>query len=518
VATSCAGGWGAQALPLQAPMAMAAIPIRVRADRAIVKRQKDEFLHEKRMEQEADQFRVKHNGLWENNTAATIRANRVKSKAAALEAEHKAQLQQRRARLAQKLSSEMRACEREMVEREETPQQRMEKMAARAYDLKKRREDERKQVVQEKLYQQWRSGIDDLRTMDSKLVGLKTIADRDFQLDEKAQRLAEEKQHDEFYDRLWIEGYHAKAEREEREKAMKRDRDVQQTRVLDLQLGMKQTRLDAEKTQQQAETEEMKKLWKAQEVEEKESIIREKILAREERKKADEYAAIQKDQKAQEAHAERVFDRNFVDTVLHRERKLAEQEQFEKQRAKQKAIEFTEALKIEMAKKAASEEELVRLQQEEMDRQWDKRYKKWEQEELARRALMEEVYGDRAEQVYLKQEMRDQLKNEVVQEKGMIDAEVDRLEAIERDRASGEQLVSKRHQEELFRQMDFHQVQRHRQMQQHAIEQRQAAIAEEKIRRAVHAEKTTANEVMKEILHKRATQRPHATVTAPWDR
>lgn len=499
-------------------MAMAAIPIRMRADRAIIKRQKDEFLHERRLEQEADQFRVKHNGMWENTTAATIRTNRVKSKAAALEAENKAQLQQRRARLAQKLSEEMRACEREMVEREETPQQRMEKMATRAYELKKRREDERKAVVQEKLYQQWRSGIDDMRTMDSKLVALKTIADRDFQLDEKAQRLAEEKQHDEFYDRLWIDGYHAKAEREEREKAMKRDRDSQQTRVLDMQLGVKKAIKEEDQKQQQAETEEMKKLWKAQEVEEKESIVREKILTREERKKADEYAAIQKGQKAQQEQAEKAFDRNFVDNVLDRERKLTEQEQFEKRRAKQKAIEFTEALKIEMARKAASEEHLIRLQQEEMDRQWDKRYKQWEKEELSRRALMEEVYGDRAEQVYLKQEMRDELKNEVFQEKNMIDAEVERLEAIERDRAAGESLVAQRHQEELFRQMDFHQVQRHRQMQQHAIEQRQAAIAEEKIRRAVHAEKTTANEVMKEILHKRATQRPHATVTAPWDR
>ena len=81
---------------------------------------------------------------------------------------------------------------------------------ARAYELKKRREvvvvkgpallqlpflrqDERKAVVQEKLYQQWRAGIDDLRTMDSKIVELQTIADRDFQLDDKALRKAEDR-------------------------------------------------------------------------------------------------------------------------------------------------------------------------------------------------------------------------------------------------------------------------------------------------------------------------------------
>merc|ERR1712060_61180 len=111
-------------------------------------------------------------------------------------------------------SSEMKSYEQEMVDKEETPQQRMDKMAVRAYELKRRREDERKAVVQEKLYQQWRAGIDDLRSMDSRIVELKTIADRDFQLDEKAVQAAEEKEHDEFYDKLWHEGYLAKIERE----------------------------------------------------------------------------------------------------------------------------------------------------------------------------------------------------------------------------------------------------------------------------------------------------------------
>merc|ERR1711920_12843 len=138
--------------------------------------------------------------------------------------------------------------------------------------------------------------------------------------------------------------------------------------------------------------------------------------------------------------------------------------------------------------------------------------------ELARRSLMEEVYADRAEQGHLKQNMRDHLKNEVGKEKDMVAKEIERLSHIEKDRLEGEKLVAKRHQEELFRQMDFHQVQRHRQLQQHAIEQRQAAIAEEKIRRAVAAEKDTAKRIMSEVMEKRATQRPHAASVAPWDK
>merc|ERR1719198_977857 len=100
----------------------------------------------------------------------------------------------------------------------------------------------------------------------------------------------------------------------------------------------------------------------------------------------------------------------------------------------------------------------------------------------------------------------------------MIDEEVRRLEGIEEERTAGEQHVGRRHQEELFRQMDFHQVQRHRQLQQHAIEQRQAAIAEEKVRRAVNIEKENSKRIMAEVLEKRASQRPNgsSSVTAPW--
>merc|ERR1712048_1041750 len=165
-----------------------------------------------------------------------------------------------------------------------------------------------------------------------------------------------------------------------------------------------------------------------------------------------------------------------------------------------------------------SEENLIKLQEEESERQWAKKYQQWEKEELARRSLMEEVYTDRAEQVKLKQNMRDQLKSNLTRERQMVEEEVSRLENIEAERTEGEMLVAKRHQEGLFRQMDFHQVQRHRQLQQHAIEQRQAAIMEEKIRRAVAAEKDTAKRIMSEVMEKRATQRPHATTVAPWEK
>lgn len=61
-------------------------------------------------------------------------------------------------------------------------------MARRAFALKKKREDERHQFVQEKLYQQWREGIDELRAQDAKLFELQVTFERAVQVDEKEER------------------------------------------------------------------------------------------------------------------------------------------------------------------------------------------------------------------------------------------------------------------------------------------------------------------------------------------
>jgi hypothetical protein len=492
--------------------------VKTRADRNIIKRQVEEMKHETLVAQGVDTFKVNCKAHWENRTDDVIRDTRLKMKAGAIESQQRLSLQERRKKLAAMLSAEQKAYEQELVDFEESPAQRMDKMAVRAYELKKRREDERKAFVQEKLYQQWRDGIDDLRTMDSEITALKTIAARDHQLFEKDLASQEEASVNKVFDQLWYEGYLAKIEREEREKELKEERRGQQKEVLGYQLDMKARRLAEDKNVEDAEVKEMKELWKVQEQEEKDAAVREKIFAKQERKKADEYASIQRAQRDEETELDKAQDKAFVANVLARERALTEKEAYEKEKAKKKTREFNEALKIEMARKAASEEELIRLQDEESERQHQKRYAQWEKEEVARRDLMTEVYHDRAEQVRLKQSMRDHLKSEVNRDRERMDAEVERLDAIEAEREVGEGLVSKRHQEELFRQMDYHQVQRHRELQQHAIEQRQAAIREEKIRRAVEVEKVKSHAIMHSVVQGRNANKAAKGVVPPWEK
>merc|ERR1719502_2005980 len=126
---------------------------------------------------------------------------------------------------------------------------------------------------------------------------------------------------------------------------------------------------------------------------------------------------------------------------------------------------------------------------------------------MARRNLLEEVYEDRARQVAIKQDQRIAMMNERDGERQRLREECARLEAMESEKQHAEALVRKRHQEELYRQMDFHQVQRHRDLQQHAIEQRQAMISEEKFQRAMEAEKEKQRQICKEIFDARDRSR-----------
>jgi len=490
----------------------------MRADALILARQRKERQEEQAVNANVSGGKVLAKANWENQTANKLVDSAVRAKMGDLETKRKQTVEERRARLSHLLGTERAMYEKELKDREETPAQRMDKMAQRAWELKKRREDERQKVVQEKLYQQWRGGIDELRHADSKLFELETMAARDNQVEGKLQRAEQEDAENAVFDALWQEGYQAKVEREERERALKVGRNDEANATIAQQLEYKSFNEELERRQRAKEQAHMREVWDEQEKEVEEQKLKEQIAARVERKKMDEYMSVQADQRNAAEKQGLLEDKQFVLSVLAKERALAEQEALEKQRSKDRAAEFNEALKLEMARKAESEEELVRMQFEEQEKQWQKRYTQWEIEEMARRNLLEEVYSDRHRQVEIKQEQRHAMVADRLSERELLIAENARLEDMEAEKQHAEALVRKRHQEELFRQMDFHQVQRHRELQQHAIEQRQAMITEEKLQRALEGERAKQRQMGVDIFTKRAEVAKRRGLTAPWEK
>lgn len=170
-----------------------------------------------------DQWKVEGKAHWENKTVETIRNNRVKNKVEELiTSQRVAAMDERRAKLQTLYDEERKVYEFELGElTKPNPQKAQQEMATRAYELKKRREDEKTEFVQEKLYQQWREGIDELRHADAKLFELQVTYERGVQKDEKIARQEDEAREKMIYDALWQEGYHAKVERELREKEVR---------------------------------------------------------------------------------------------------------------------------------------------------------------------------------------------------------------------------------------------------------------------------------------------------------
>lgn len=498
-----------------------------RPDRLILKRQKDEAQHEALVASNLDQYRVEQKATWENKTADTIRKIVRHKHEKSLDQQREHEIVERRKRLSKLLYDEKNMYEQELSEiTRPDPEKGKREMAKRAWALKEKRESERTQLVQEKLYQQWREGIDELRTQDAKLFELQVTYERGVQIDEKEDREKSERRENAIYDALWQEGYHAKVERELREKDLRGGLQDQMAKTLSEQIRLKQELEDEEKEVFDKEKAEMHVHWANAEREAAEMVKRQAAVAKEERTKVDEYKRVVEEQQKEHEKEERHQDKQFVLSVLKKEKELAEKEEADKQYQKKKVLEFNEKLKMDMNRKAESDAVLVQMQNEEQERQWQKRFLQWEKEELARRALLEDVYQGRMEQIEIKNEVRAKQKQAIVDERSRVEDEIKRLEGIDQERARADAILKKRHQEELFRQMDFHQVQRHRELQQHMIEQRQAAIAEERFKQAKASEQEKQDTVQRRIQEHQAEKRRQAEeaknaasrVVAPWER
>merc|ERR1719230_2262225 len=115
-------------------------------------------------------------------------------------------------------------------------------------------------------------------------------------------------------------------------------RSGEATETLDQQVAFKRAHEAAEREQLLAEKEHMRQLWDDAERESKEQAEREKIAAAVERKKVDAFMYIQREE---------------------RERKEREDKEADRQRAIAQALESNEALKMDMARKAESDAELI---------------------------------------------------------------------------------------------------------------------------------------------------------------
>lgn len=103
--------------------------------------------------------------------------------------QYRANLEERRAKLAALLAAEDRMYEQEFNDKQETPDQVRQAMFERLQVLKADREKERQELVQRKLDQRFKMSNDALRKEDSKFYIMGTQVEREKQLIDKRRQI-----------------------------------------------------------------------------------------------------------------------------------------------------------------------------------------------------------------------------------------------------------------------------------------------------------------------------------------
>ncbi|EOD19463.1 hypothetical protein EMIHUDRAFT_209008 [Emiliania huxleyi CCMP1516] len=176
--------------------------VRLPPDYLILKRREQEDARRVYEDHGREQSKVGATTAFEVRTDAALGARRLNERYNRLRQQDAAALEGRRRRLAELLAAEQAEQAAALEALEETPEQRKEKMVARAKELRERREAEKQAFVKEQYERQWRLSCDPLRARDSKLIEKATNEARAYQLGEKLRALELEEAEERAFDKL----------------------------------------------------------------------------------------------------------------------------------------------------------------------------------------------------------------------------------------------------------------------------------------------------------------------------
>ncbi len=370
---------------------------------------------------------------WENNTDKMIAKNQFKKRFEALKAQAEANLDARREKLAAMLLAEEAALKQELVDRQQTPEERHHALEARARALFKQREDERAQFAQEMLYRQWREGCDGVRQGDSKAKTVSTVEGRKAQLDEKLAKKRAEEEEKRYYDAEYEKLRLKKEERFLADVAAQEKLKAEAIRALDEQVAQVSSRRVAEVEVAKSEVEQMKQRW-AEEEDAHKVILAAK--AEKERVRLEEVKAFNDAKRKADAVVKAEDEAFNLKLVQDAARQVAEEDARDRElraRKKEQDAQYRVHLAALMVKEAVSEEERDRLIEEQQLKYDAKRQAEKDRQEAARAKLWSEVDADRQRQLGMKAEKRRAFDEEKEYERQRMEAELAEMTALERE-------------------------------------------------------------------------------------
>ena len=347
-------------------------------------------------------------------------------------------LKRRRHELAEMLRKERDQYEAELKGISPDNYSRLEEMKDRSETLRSAREEKRKVLAEELMYEHWRQNNPDIRKLESDQHKDHVVHMWGDQVDDKVRQAEVERQNKEEYERYAEEQRLAALEIQKQQEMEKLQEEKDLQIILKKQVTeLKDREQEAAKLKMQQELL-MKQQWELEQLEEQrkgsETARKNKehgrILLRQ------HAAALRR--KTRQIMEELDQDKKFLEELIKQEALDQEIKTARREKARTDAAWFKGVIEDQLKLEKAREAELDQLYQEEAARVWQQREADWARERQARERLMQEVLNARQEQIQDKMEAVRQQQEE----------SIERREELLRDMEIAQQLT---HREERLK-------------------------------------------------------------------
>lgn len=294
---------------------------------------------------------------WELKTENLITKNIVRTRISQIRQEAQNNLEVRRQRLAALMNQEEGQYQKEFHENLETPEQVRQRMAKRLVELKKKREAERKDLVEHLNERRFRDTTDDLRKEDAKFYTQQCAIERENQLREKRRKMEADIQEEMLYAEMCrrdiaVKDAREKAELEEKERLKKETLDV-----LGWQKVQNLQKKQNEQVKAEAEKEMLNQQWEVQALQDVEAQKQQLLINKERNLEIIRHNELEKQIREAEAQREKERDKEMIDKTVNHEQAIAGIEFQEKEQRRQEAKELQKAYIISKQDGAAAEKE-----------------------------------------------------------------------------------------------------------------------------------------------------------------
>ena len=286
-------------------------------------------------------FLVGSRSHWENKTQKVIEKNRALRRFAELKEQARRSLDDRRRRLAQKLSREQEIYEKMVEKSFPTMEQRNAAMTERALKLKSERVARQKKIVQDARARQFRASCDELRGKDKRIERALTADSWREAIVLKEQDAVKKAQEQAIFDKQWEDDRVSKGAREEEELAKRAKWNATTKEILDQQVSEKAMILAEEKKLADEFAQRDIQRWKREiQEEQQQHRNRLKIAGERFRRIMNDNMAIQEKKKTW-GDADKAHTKWLLEEALRKEKEEDERKRIEKERIRKDVDKFS---------------------------------------------------------------------------------------------------------------------------------------------------------------------------------